>query len=415
MHRDLKPGNVMLTKTGVKLLDFGLAKAMAPAASPSSGATSLPTVMGAATGENLTQEGTILGTFQYMAPEQLEGKEADGRTDIFAFGCVLYEMATGRKAFAGSSQASLISSIMKEEPAPVSAVMPTSPPALDRVIRKALSKDPEDRWQSAGDLGQRAEVDRGGRLGERHRGARAAVAAQALRLAAVGGRAPARGGRVRRGPADSPRPRGLPVPLFDRASARDGSGSLDFARDLTRRLDARLRRDADPTGSASSGFAGWTVSPCSRSPGRTTPWARSGLPTAARSGSSRLASSSACRPRAGPSRRSATRRTAAGPAGASTTSSCLHRLPSSGLYRVPATGGAPVAVTKVEGQGRTHRLPWFLPDGKHLLYLAGSQTSDVDIGHHDPGARPRDRQVHARSPGEQRGALRRARVPRVRA
>ena len=93
-------------------------------------------------GENLTQEGTILGTFQYMAPEQLEGKEADGRTDIFAFGCVLYEMATGRKAFSGASQASLISSIMKEEPAPVSAVLPTSPPALDRVIRKASRRIP---------------------------------------------------------------------------------------------------------------------------------------------------------------------------------------------------------------------------------------------------------------------------------
>ncbi|HEX4438802.1 MAG TPA: serine/threonine-protein kinase, partial [Thermoanaerobaculia bacterium] len=150
VHRDLKPGNVMLTKTGVKLLDFGLAKAMA--AAPQSGATSLPTVMGSRDA-NLTQEGTILGTFQYMAPEQLEGREADGRTDIFALGCVLYEMATGRKAFSGASQASLISSIMKEEPAPIGAVLPTSPPALDRVIRKALAKDPEDRWQSAGDLG----------------------------------------------------------------------------------------------------------------------------------------------------------------------------------------------------------------------------------------------------------------------
>src|SRR5262249_29134770 len=144
-----KPGNVMLTKSGVKLLDFGLAKAVAPAASPS-GLTSLPT----AAGPPLTQEGTILGTFQYMAPEQLEGKEADARTDIFAFGAVLYEMATGKKAFSGTSQASLISAIMKEDPTPIAQLQPMTPPALGRVVKTCLAKDPEDRWQCAGDVGK---------------------------------------------------------------------------------------------------------------------------------------------------------------------------------------------------------------------------------------------------------------------
>jgi Tol biopolymer transport system component/predicted Ser/Thr protein kinase len=148
VHRDLKPSNVMLTKAGVKLLDFGLAKAIAPGESMKSGLTSLPTIAGS---PNLTQEGTILGTFQYMAPEQLEGKDADARTDIFAFGAVLYEMATGRKAFSGSSQASLITAIMSSEPTPISSIQPMSPAALDRVVKTCLAKDPEDRWQSAQD------------------------------------------------------------------------------------------------------------------------------------------------------------------------------------------------------------------------------------------------------------------------
>ena len=145
VHRDLKPGNIMLVKSGAKLLDFGLAKLQA---------TETPTNLSALPTEqaNLTAEGTILGTLQYMAPEQLEGKEADSRTDIFAFGAVVYEMATGKKAFEGSSQASLIAAILKDDPPPMSELQPMTPSFLDRVVKKCLAKEPDERWQTATDL-----------------------------------------------------------------------------------------------------------------------------------------------------------------------------------------------------------------------------------------------------------------------
>ncbi len=144
-HRDLKPGNIMLTKSGAKLLDFGLAKLTQPAALSDATLSGLPT-------NSITGEGSIIGTLQYMAPEQLEGGEVDARTDIFAFGAVVYEMATGKKAFEGKSQASLIAKILETNPPPMSSLQPMTPPALDRIVTSCLAKDPDERWQSAADL-----------------------------------------------------------------------------------------------------------------------------------------------------------------------------------------------------------------------------------------------------------------------
>jgi Tol biopolymer transport system component len=151
VHRDLKPGNIMITKGGAKLLDFGLAKPN-PLTAGGSGQWNSSIADGATQQKPLTAEGAIVGTFQYMAPEQLEGKDADARSDIFAFGAILYEMATGRRAFDGKTKASLIASILDRQPPPISEVQPLTPPALERTIRTALEKDPDDRWQTAHDL-----------------------------------------------------------------------------------------------------------------------------------------------------------------------------------------------------------------------------------------------------------------------
>jgi Tol biopolymer transport system component/predicted Ser/Thr protein kinase len=162
VHRDLKPGNIMLAKSGVKILDFGLAK-LQVRGTEVSGVSELPTKK-----KDLTREGAIVGTLQYMAPEQLEGKEADSRTDIFAFGAVFYEMVTGRKAFSGKSQASLITSIMSSEPPPPTKLDPLSPPSLDGAVMRCLEKEPDARWQSAGDLAwELARITEGGTQAQR--------------------------------------------------------------------------------------------------------------------------------------------------------------------------------------------------------------------------------------------------------
>jgi Tol biopolymer transport system component len=193
VHRDLKPGNVMLTRSGAKLMDFGLARAAGLAAAAPGALTESPTVS-----RPLTAEGTIVGTFQYMAPEQLEGKEADARSDLWALGCVLYEMATGQRAFVGESQASLIAAILEHEPRPILELQPLSPPALGHVVKRCLAKDPDRRWQSADDLARELEwiAEAGSQAGvpapvaaQRHRRERLAwgtvVAALAITLIAV--------------------------------------------------------------------------------------------------------------------------------------------------------------------------------------------------------------------------------------
>ncbi len=372
VHRDLKPGNVMLSKSGVKLLDFGLAKAMAPVV-PQSSLTALPTMAGA---QNLTEAGTILGTFQYMAPEQLEGKEADARTDIFAFGAVLYEMATGRKAFSGTSQASLISSIMKEEPSLISTIAPMTPPALDRVVKTCLSKDPEDRWQSAHDVGNELKwIAEGSQAGvptkvasrrksrERVAWAVAGLMSMLVALLTIG--------YVRRAPRPAPLIRASLVPpekmfLVDLAVSPDGRRVAFTARKpgdqpslWLRDLDSEAARPVAGTDAAVFPF--W--SPDGRS--------------IAYFGEGKLKKVD---PRGGAILTICDAEIGVG--GTWNREGTIVFAPSatSPLFRVPASGGKSTAVTKLNTSRHevAHRYPFFLPDGRHFLYTATTLGGPAD-------------------------------------
>jgi eukaryotic-like serine/threonine-protein kinase len=376
-HRDLKPGNIMVTKTGTKLLDFGLAKLKQEIA-PTTPISQLPTMK-----SEITGEGTILGTLQYMAPEQVEARPVDARTDIFAFGAIVYEMATGRKAFEGKTSASVMAKILEVDPPPMSSLQPLTPPALDRVAKKCLAKDPDDRWHAAKDLcdelkwiaegGLKVGMSASAAARRKIRERLSLAAAAALFLTTIGFGAaylnrPTGGATAVRfsvfppekGTFDSGGVSG--GGLAAGAISPDGHRLAFTARDVSgkiliwvRPLDAVAPQAMQGTDDAAFPF--W--SPDSRSIAF---FAQGKLKRVEVAGGPPQTLCDAANGRGGTWNRDG----------------LILFAPDtrSPLYRVPSTGGEPTTAMKTTAQQYSNRFPKFLPDGRHFLYFSLGQNNE---------------------------------------